>query len=143
MQKTEQTITTKYQRIFNSLKDSFKKKEDTFKDIRDLLAPGTGLFDDADNLENQKINYIKLLDSEPNTYLDTTVAGLYGGLVNPAARWFDLTLNMADPRFSGMDYYQRAQITESTREFLYFVFAKTNFYAAMRPVINEWVRYGI
>lgn len=140
---TEQTITTKYQRIFNSLKDAFKKKEDTFKEIRDLLAPGTGLFDDADNLENQKINYIKLLDSEPNTYLDTTVAGLYGGLINPAARWFDLTLNMADPRFYGMDYYQKAQITEGTREFLYFLFAKSNFYSAMRPVINEWVRYGL
>lgn len=140
---TEQTITTKYQRIFNSLKDAFKKKEETFKEIRDLLAPGTGLFDDADNLENQKINYIKLLDSEPNTYLDTTIAGLYGGLINPASRWFDLSLNMADPRFYEMDYYQRAQITESTREFLYFLFAKTNFYSAMRPVINEWVRYGV
>lgn len=139
---SEQT-NTKYQRIFNSLQDAFKKKEETYKDIRDLLAPGTGLFDDADNLENQKINYVKLLDSEPNTYLDTTVAGLYGGLINPAARWFDLTLNMADERFYGMDYYSRAQITEQTREFLYFLFAKTNFYSAMRPVINEWVRYGI
>ena len=138
----ETQLTTKYQRIFKSLKIAFDEKESTFKEIRDLMAPGTGSFQGDEDNENRKINYAELLDAEPNTFLDTTVAGLYGGLINPAARWFDLTLNKNDKRFYSMDYYEKSQITETTREFLYYLFSKTNFYTAMRSVINEWVRYG-
>lgn len=132
-----------YKRIFGSLKETYQNKEETFREIRDLLAPGTGLFYDADNLEDQKIDYKKLLDSEPSTFLDTTVSGLYGGLINPASRWFDLTLDKTNPKFYDLDFFSQAQIVERTREFLYYLFAKSNFYSAMRGVISEWIRYGI
>lgn len=134
-------------RIFKGLKKSFDDKESTYKDIRDLLAPGTGIFkgekEDSDPLENQKINYIKLLDSEPVTYLDTTVAGLFGGLINPASRWFDIGVDESNPLYGELDPFTVGEMTSYVKEFLYFLFNKTNFYSAMRGVVNEWVRYGI
>ena len=134
----------RYKRIFQVLKQSFGDKEATYKNIRDLLAPGTGLFDNKKhNAENETIDYIKLLDSEPATFLDTTVAGLYGGLINPASRWFDLTVDKTNPNVQAMGYYEIAQLLEKTKEFLYYLFDKSNFYSAMRGVISEWVRYGI
>ena len=48
-----------YDRIFCGLKKTFDDRESTYKDIRELLAPGTGLFNGErgnDDLENQKIN---------------------------------------------------------------------------------------
>ena len=82
-----------YKRIFSSLRQIYENKDKVYTKIRDLLAPGTGLFDCDSDLENSHIDYQELLDSEPITYLDTTVAGLYGGLINPASRWFDLTID--------------------------------------------------
>ena len=75
-----------YKQIFKSLKSIYSNKESTYRDIRDYIAPGTGLFDGSvnkANVENDKIDYQKILDSEPTTYMKLTVAGLYGGLVNP------------------------------------------------------------
>lgn len=132
-----------YQRIFNTLQMTYKQKESTYRDIRDLLAPGTGIFDNDEDFENKRINYMKLLDSEPTTFLDTTVAGLYGGLINPASRWFDIGVDKSSPVYRDMGYYEIGQLTEGIKEFLYYLFNKTNFYTAMRGVINEWVRYGI
>ena len=139
----ESTRHNAYQRVFCSLKKTYDDKESTYREIRDLLAPGTGIFDNDEDFENKKINYTKLLDSEPTTFLDTTVAGLYGGLINPASRWFDITVDKSSPAYKDMGFYEIGQLTDGTKEFLYFVFNKTNFYSAMRSVINEWVRYGI
>ena len=132
-----------YQRIFDSLKKTYEKRKNRYQDIRDLLAPGTGVFSESDEAENLSVDYKKQLDSEPASYLDTTTAGLYGGLINPASRWFDLTIDKTKKRNMQMDYYTLAQGLENVREFLYYMFAKSNFYAAMRSVISEWVRYGI
>ena len=132
----------KIKTIFNSLKDTYQKKESTFKGIRELLAPGTGTFEESQNLENDKINYQKLLDSEPVSYLDTTAAGLYGGLINPAARWFDLDVDRTKRNYSYLDEYEIGQQLEIAKEFLYYLFAKSNFYDAMNPTISEWPRYG-
>lgn len=134
----------KIKHIFKSLESLYQKKEHTFKDIRDLIAPGTGIFPgkQQEDLENDKINYQQLLDSEPCSYLDTTKAGLYGGLINPATRWFDLDIDRTNPETNYLDDYEVGQILENTKEFLYYLFAKSNFYDAMSPTINEWVRYG-
>ena len=142
----EQASSNVYDRIFCGLKKTFKDKESTYKDIRELLAPGTGLFcgdrEDSD-LENQKINYTKLLDSEPITFLDTTVAGLFGGLINPASRWFDLGVDQSNPLYKELDPFTIGEMTSYVREFLYYLFNKSNFYTSMRSVLNEWIRYGI
>ena len=130
-------------RIFDSLKRTYEKKDKRYQEIRDLLAPGTGAFDASDSLENTSINYTKLLDSEPCSYLDTTTAGLYGGLINPASRWFDITINKNKPKYQGLDLYSLAHALENTKEFIYFLFARSNFYSAMRPVLSEWIRYGL
>lgn len=132
----------KIKHIFKSLESLYQKKEQTFKKIRDLLGPGMGLFSNSDDLENDKINYQELLDSEPCSYLDTTAAGLYGGLINPASRWFDLDIDRTNPRASSLDEYQVGQMLEGMKEFLYYLLAKSNFYEAMRPTISEWLRFG-
>ena len=136
-----------YERIFCGLKKTFDDKESTYKDIRELLAPGTGLFcgdrGEDENLENQKVNYLKLLDSEPITFLDTTVAGLFGGLINPASRWFDLGVDQTNPLYRELDPFTIGEMTSYVKEFLYYLFNKSNFYTSMRCVINEWIRYGI
>lgn len=132
----------KIKTIFNSLKETYETKESTFKDIREFLAPGFGTFKEASNLENDKINYQKMLDSEPSSYLDTTAAGLYGGLINPAARWFDLDIDRTNPNVSYLDEYEIGQQLEQAKEFLYYLFARSNFYDAMNPTINEWPRFG-
>lgn len=130
-------------RIFDSLKRTYEKKDKRYQEIRDLLAPGTGAFDASDSLENTSINYTKLLDSEPCSYLDTTTAGLYGGLINPASRWFDITINKNKPKYQGLDFYSVAHALEQAKEFIYFLFARSNFYSAMRSVLSEWIRYGL
>lgn len=135
-----------YDRIFCGLKKTFDDKESTYKDIRELLAPGTGLFNGErgnDDLENVKINYMRLLDSEPITFLDTTVAGLFGGLINPASRWFDLGVDQSNPLYRELDPFTIGEMTSYVKEFLYYLFNKSNFYPAANSVINEWVRYGI
>lgn len=135
-----------YERIFCGLKKTFDDRESTYKDIRELLAPGTGSFDGErgeDDLENVKINYTKLLDSEPITFLDTTVAGLFGGLINPAARWFDLGVDQSNPLYRELDPFTIGEMTSYVKEFLYYLFNKSNFYPAANNVINEWVRYGV
>ena len=132
----------RYKRIFKDLEVAYRKKSNVYQDIRDLLAPGTGLFDRTDNLENDSIDYRKLLDAEPITYLDTTVAGLYGGLINPATRWFDLTIDKTNKNFKNLDVHTVMQHCAVAKETLYYLFAKTNFYSAMRNVLNEFVRYG-
>lgn len=139
----EQARTNPYKRIFCILKQNYQDKDSIYRDIRDLLAPGTGVFDSDDDFENKRINYTRLMDSEPTTFLDTTVAGLYGGLINPASRWFDLTVDKSSKQYKEMGFYEIAQLTDGIKEFLYYLFNKTNFYTAMRGVINEWVRYGI
>lgn len=132
-----------YKRIFSSLRQIYENKDKVYTEIRDLLAPGTGLFDCDSDLENSHIDYQELLDSEPITYLDTTVAGLYGGLINPASRWFDLTIDKTKRRNRMMDMYTINTGLEQAREFLYYLFARSNFYSAMRSVLSEWVRYGV
>lgn len=142
----EQAPTNVYDRIFCGLKKTFDDRESTYKDIRELLAPGTGLFNGErgnDDLENQKINYQKLLDSEPITFLDTTVAGLFGGLINPASRWFDLGVDQSNPLYKELDSFTIGEMVSYVREFLYYLFNKSNFYTSANSVINEWVRYGI
>lgn len=142
----EQAPTNVYDRIFCGLKKTFDDKESTYKDIRELLAPGTGLFPGErgeSDLENQKVNYTKLLDSEPITFLDTTVAGLFGGLINPASRWFDLGVDQSNPLYNELDPFTIGEMTSYVKEFLYYLFNKSNFYTSMRSVINEWIRYGI
>lgn len=135
-------ITNPYRRIFKSLKSIYDKKTKVYEDIRDLLAPGTGMFSQDYDMENQTINYTKQLDSEPSTYMDTTVAGLYGGLINPASRWFDLTLAKSN-KYQNMDLTAIYQALELSKEFLYAVFTKSNFYSSMRSVLSEWLKYGI
>lgn len=130
-------------RIFDSLKRTYEKKDKRYQEIRDLLAPGTGVFDSSDSLENTSINYTKLLDSEPCSYLDTTTAGLYGGLINPASRWFDITINKSNQKYQGLDLYTIAHALEQAKEFIYFLFARSNFYSAMRSILSEWIRYGL
>ena len=132
-----------YKRIFSSLRQIYENKDKVYVEIRDLLAPGTGLFDCDSDLENSHIDYQELLDSEPITYLDTTVAGLYGGLINPASRWFDLTIDKTKRRNRMLDMYTVNTGLEQAREFLYYLFARSNFYSAMRSVLSEWVRYGV
>lgn len=136
-------INNLHKRIFESLKRTYEKKDKRYQEIRDLLAPGTGVFNSSDNLENETINYTKLLDSEPCSYLDTTTAGLYGGLINPASRWFDLCIDKSNSKYQDMDMYEIHSSLETAREFLYFLFAKSNFYSAMRPILSEWIRYGL
>ena len=132
-----------YKRIFSSLRQIYENKDKVYVEIRDLLAPGTGLFDCDAELENSHRDYQELLDSEPITYLDTTVAGLYGGLINPASRWFDLTIDKTKRRNRMLDMYTVNTGLEQAREFLYYLFARSNFYSAMRSVLSEWVRYGV
>lgn len=142
----EPTNKNVYSRIFCGLKKTFDDRESIYKDIRDLLAPGTGCFastQEEDAIENKKIDYMRLLDSEPITFLDTTVAGLFGGLINPASRWFDIGVDQSNPLYMELDPFTIGEMTSYVKEFLYYVFNKTNFYPSMRSVLNEWVRYGV
>lgn len=133
-----------YCRIFTALKETFDKKKSTYRDIRDLLAPGSGTFNDSDDeLQAQRVKYQQLRDNEPASYLDTTTAGLYGGLINPAARWFGLTVGQTSGAYQNYDLYDIYKSVEYITEFLYYMFNRTNFYESMRTVFSEWVRYGI
>lgn len=133
-----------YKRIFNSLKKNLSKERlNDFKDIRDLLAPGTGHFDSDKNYDDSRIDYRKQLDSEPVSYVNATISGLYGGLINPATRWFDLTIDKTKAQYQNLDLQSIYKGLELSKEFLYFLFAKSNFYSAMNNVISEWVHYGL
>lgn len=138
----ENKITTPYKKIFKSLDDIYLDKEKTFKDIRDLLVPGTGVFSKDEHDDKNTIDYQRLLDSEPASYLSTTIAGLYGGMINPASRWFDLTFNKGNAKYQGMDTYAISVTLENITDFMYYILNKSNFYSAMYRAFVEWVAYG-
>lgn len=135
-----------YKQIFKSLKSIYSNKESTYRDIRDYIAPGTGLFDGSvnkANVENDKIDYQKILDSEPTTYMKLTVAGLYGGLVNPASRWFDLVADKTNKDYQNMDMQTVSKALEYAKEFLYYLLARSNFYPSIYSALFEWIHYGV
>ena len=78
----------KYLSIYKSLEHQFDLKKDRFKDIRQLIAIGTGAFTDDDENASD-VDYTQLLDSQHLSYIRTLCSGLYGGLVNPAGQWFE------------------------------------------------------
>lgn len=139
----QEKITTPYKRVFQTLDNIYSDKENVYKDIRDLLAPGTGVFDKDEHDEKNDVNYQKLLDSEPCNYINTTISGLFGGMINPASRWFSLGFNSSDKRYENLDAYTTNLMLENITNFLYFLFNKTNFYSAMYRAFVEWVIYGV
>lgn len=127
----------KYLAIFNSLNREFDIKKSIYKNVRDLIAIGTGSFDDDDetskNVDNQK-----LLDSEHIEYTNILCSGLYGGLVNPTGQWFDIL--PSDPNLH--DDYQALAYCYEIRKRLEFLFHSTNFYQQFRRTCNEYPIYG-
>lgn len=131
-----------YKKLFQYMEETYNKKDSIYKDIRELLAPGTGFFAGDESLENHNIDYTKQLDSEPSHYLDTTTSGMYGGLVNPASKWFDLTIDKTKAKNRNLNEYIVNISLEQCKEFLYYLLIKSNFYESIKPVLSEWIRYG-
>lgn len=127
----------KYLSIFNSLEREFDKKKSIYKDIRDIIAIGTGFFDDDDEY-SLNVKHEKLLDSEHIEYMNTLCSGLYGGLVNPSGQWFDIL--PTNPELHE-DYDVLAYCYELRRRFE-FLFHSTNFYQEFKRSCNEYPIYG-
>lgn len=127
----------KYLAVFNSLVREFDNKKDIYKDVRDLIAIGTGGFDDDDE-KATNVKYDKLLDSEHIEYINTLCSGLYGGLVNPSGQWFDILPSQPDLH---NDYDALAYCYEIRRR-LEFLFHATNFYQEFKRSCNEYPVYG-
>ncbi len=131
--------TKKYLSIFKSLESEFDKRVDRFKDIRDLIAVGTGAFkDEEDSTKDEDIDYGKLLDSEHLEYFETLTSGLYGGLVNPSGEWFDVVPSNAYlfDDVDAMDYCY------GVKRAFQLLFHATEFYKEFKMTCNEYPEYG-
>lgn len=127
----------KYLSIYKSLEEQFDKKKDRFKDIRQLIAIGTGAFTDDDD-NSSDVDYTQLLDSQHLSYIRTLCSGLYGGLVNPAGQWFE-TLP-SDPALHN-DYECMAYCYDVRKRFE-FLFHTSNFYKEFKMTCDEYPVYG-
>lgn len=127
----------KYLSIYSSLEKNFDIKKDLFKDIRKLIAVGTGAFNDDDEYSSN-VDYSELLDSQHIGYIRTLCSGLYGGLVNPAGQWFE-TLP-SDPSLHN-DYECLAYCYDVRKRFE-FLFHTSNFYKEFKMTCDEYPVYG-
>jgi hypothetical protein len=127
----------KYLSIYKSLEEQFELKKDRFKDIRKLVAIGTGAFSDDDDTASN-VDYQQLLDSQHLSYIRTLCSGLYGGLVNPAGQWFETLPSNPDLH----NDYECLAYCYDVRKRFEFLFHTSNFYKEFRMTCDEYPVYG-
>jgi len=83
-------------RLHEELRAARRKEEPTWRELAQLLRPDDQDFDPRDDRRREDI---ELYDSTPLYALDNFVGGMYGQLINPANRWFELGVEQ-DPELS-------------------------------------------
>lgn len=74
---------------FEAIKQEAQQYHAKWKEICSYFLPVYGSFDERPNTK-LVLDYLKLLDCEPNSYLVRLAAGMMSGMTNPSREWFSL-----------------------------------------------------
>lgn len=74
---------------FESIKRESARYHDVWKDICTHFLPTCGSFNQKPS-DKITLDYMKLLDADPNTYIVWLAAGMMSGMTNPSREWFSL-----------------------------------------------------
>nr|QGT50642.1 phage head-tail connector protein [uncultured Elusimicrobia bacterium] len=82
-------IPTEIKRRFDAVREEAKRHWPLWKELRDYLLPTAGSFDEKPN-DPVNLDYLKLLDCDPNQFLTWLAAAMMSGMTNPSREWFAL-----------------------------------------------------
>jgi len=95
-----------------------------WKDIREFMLPGWGLFDDED--PSQAPDYGSIVDDSGGRSFSNLAAGMYTGLSSPSKRWVKLGLEDKElAKSSGAKDW-----LDSLEKVVYGIYRRSNFYRA-------------
>lgn len=77
-------------RRFREIQEEAEKFHPRWKELCAYFLPGSGSFSGDKPGQLPKIDYLKLLDCDPNAYLVRLAAGLMSGMTNSSREWFAL-----------------------------------------------------
>lgn len=74
---------------FNNIKQESERFHPVWKDICQHFLPTAGSFNERPS-DPVSLDYMKLLDTDPNTFVIWLAAGMMSGMTNPSREWFAL-----------------------------------------------------
>lgn len=124
-------------KIFNDLKMEGQSWQPAYKDIKLLVAPTRGSFDDQPN-KGKTIDHKALIDSHATWGMKVLGSGMTSGLTSPSRPWFKLGL--ADAKL--MKSKAVKQYLEEVQNILMASFSKSNFYGILNSAYEELASFG-
>jgi hypothetical protein len=135
---TKQEEYKRYNDIYTSLKEDFEFQRNTFIELRDYLAPQSGMFYGESDLYLPPNTSRLVYDEDPISFLDVSSKGLFGGLVNPSTSWFEVV-----PTKSNNYDYELGQICEEIKAELDDSLNRSNFYDIIGNMISELLVFNV
>ena len=83
------TVDNQTKQRFESIKQESARYHTVWKDICSYFLPTCGSFNEKPS-DKVSLDYLKLLDADPNTYIVWLAAGMMSGMTNPSREWFSL-----------------------------------------------------
>lgn len=124
-------------KIFKELKEEAQSWHPAYKDIKMLIAPTRGFFDDQPN-RGKMIDHKNLLDSHPTWAMKVLASGMTSGLTSPSRPWF--RLGISDQAL--MKSKAVKEYLEEVQNSLMAVFSKSNFYGILNSAYEELGSFG-
>lgn len=124
-------------KIFNDLKQEAQSWHPAYKDIKTLVAPTRGFFDDQPN-RGKTIDHKILLDSHATWAMKVLASGMTSGLTSPSRPWFKLAL--ADAKLMKSKVVK--EYLEEVQNILMASFSKSNFYGILNSAYEELASFG-
>lgn len=135
------TSTKDLNNIYSSLEYYKEQQVSEWEDIACFLAPHMGKFDDSDGSLKKSIDYIRNLNSDPPTYLNTLAAGLMSGISNQSTHWFNFTIRGFEPANDEQKYQMEIWLNnlQDTQE---KIFNRSNVYQTLLRYYQELCAFG-
>jgi hypothetical protein len=126
-----------YRKIFADLKAESLTWLPAYTDIKNLVAPTRGFFNDQPN-RGKTIDHKNLLDSHATWAMKVLASGMTSGLTSPSRPWFRLAI--ADNEL--MKSKAVKSYLEDVQNALMGVFSKSNFYGILNSAYEELASFG-
>lgn len=124
-------------KIFDDLKQEANSWKGAYKDIKVLVAPTRGFFDDQPN-RGKTIDHKTLLDSHATWAMKVLASGMTSGLTSPSRPWF--RLGLSDAKL--MKSKAVKEYLEEVQNILMASFSKSNFYGILNSAYEELASFG-
>lgn len=126
-----------YSSRLSELRSYFENKKKTFKELRNYLAPNTGMFEDEMEIKQKDQFLQKNINTMPHKYNEVLATMLNSNFTSPSVKWFKLgQRDVLKPTRDERKYFQDVETT------MYNVFEDSNLNASLFNVYLEAQTYG-